>query len=72
MLRAVAVFLNFNHGGILSLGMIQRALRVLPSDLFWVNPDCGLKTRTKEESVAALRQMVQAAQAARATLSVSS
>ncbi|KAF6656999.1 5-methyltetrahydropteroyltriglutamate--homocysteine S-methyltransferase [Paenibacillus polymyxa] len=53
------------------LSMIQRALRVLPADLFWVNPDCGLKTRTKEESVAALRQMVQAAQAARAVLSVS-
>lgn len=53
------------------LSMIQRALRVLPSDLFWVNPDCGLKTRTKEESVAALRQMVQAAQAARAALAVS-
>ncbi|MBJ8192953.1 hypothetical protein JDS79_40135, partial [Bacillus cereus] len=48
-----------------------RALRVLPSDLFWVNPDCGLKTRTKEESVAALRLMVQAAHAARAALAVS-
>ncbi|WP_226002509.1 5-methyltetrahydropteroyltriglutamate--homocysteine S-methyltransferase [Paenibacillus sp. BJ-4] len=53
------------------LSMIQRALRVLPSDLFWVNPDCGLKTRTKEESIAALRQMVQAAQAARDALAVS-
>ncbi|MFK4301833.1 5-methyltetrahydropteroyltriglutamate--homocysteine methyltransferase [Paenibacillus sp. RC254] len=54
------------------LSMIQRALRVLPSDLFWVNPDCGLKTRTKDESVAALQQMVLAAQAARDSLAVSS
>ncbi len=53
------------------LNMIQRALRVLPSDLFWVNPDCGLKTRTKEESIAALRQMVEAAQTARDALAVS-
>ncbi|GAB2720508.1 5-methyltetrahydropteroyltriglutamate--homocysteine S-methyltransferase [Paenibacillus thermoaerophilus] len=47
-------------------GMIDRALRVLDPTLFWINPDCGLKTRKPEETIAALRHMVQAAQEARA------
>ncbi len=47
------------------LGMIERALRVLPHDLFWINPDCGLKTRGKEETVASLKNMVSAAREAR-------
>ncbi|GIQ63314.1 hypothetical protein PACILC2_18820 [Paenibacillus cisolokensis] len=46
--------------------MIDRALRVLRPELFWINPDCGLKTRGLAETVPALRNMVQAAQAARA------
>jgi len=46
-------------------GMIDRALRVLDSKLFWINPDCGLKTRGREETVASLRNMVSAAQIAR-------
>lgn len=45
--------------------MIERALRVLPSELFWINPDCGLKTRGKPETVAALRIMVERAKHAR-------
>ncbi|QDI91691.1 5-methyltetrahydropteroyltriglutamate--homocysteine S-methyltransferase [Salicibibacter halophilus] len=48
------------------LHIIRRALSVLPDDLFWVNPDCGLKTRNEEETVAALKKMVNAAQKARA------
>jgi 5-methyltetrahydropteroyltriglutamate--homocysteine methyltransferase len=40
--------------------LIERALRVLPASLFWINPDCGLKTRGREETIAALRNMVQA------------
>lgn len=40
--------------------VIQRALSVLPNDLFWVNPDCGLKTRREEETILALKNMVQA------------
>ncbi|MCI3921211.1 5-methyltetrahydropteroyltriglutamate--homocysteine S-methyltransferase [Paenibacillus sp. TRM 82003] len=45
--------------------MIERALRVLDARLFWINPDCGLKTRGREETVEALRRMVEAAGAAR-------
>ncbi len=45
--------------------MIDRALRVLEPKLFWINPDCGLKTRGREETVASLRNMVEAAQLAR-------
>ncbi|MFK7692663.1 5-methyltetrahydropteroyltriglutamate--homocysteine S-methyltransferase [Paenibacillus sp. HJGM_3] len=40
--------------------MIDRALRVLDPRLFWINPDCGLKTRNSEETVLALRNMVEA------------
>lgn len=47
--------------------MIDRALRVLDPKLFWINPDCGLKTRGTEETVAALRNMVQATQIARSS-----
>lgn len=46
-------------------GMIDRALRVLDPKLFWINPDCGLKTRGTEETVASLRNMVEAARLAR-------
>lgn len=41
--------------------MIDRALQVLDPELFWINPDCGLKTRRKEETVDALRNMVESA-----------
>ncbi|MCL7745857.1 5-methyltetrahydropteroyltriglutamate--homocysteine S-methyltransferase [Halalkalibacter alkaliphilus] len=44
---------------------IERALSVLPAELFWVNPDCGLKTRGEKETVAALEVMVKAAKSAR-------
>jgi 5-methyltetrahydropteroyltriglutamate--homocysteine methyltransferase len=42
------------------ISMIERALQVLDPGLFWINPDCGLKTRGMEETVAALRHMVEA------------
>jgi 5-methyltetrahydropteroyltriglutamate--homocysteine methyltransferase len=45
--------------------MIERALRVLDPKLFWINPDCGLKTRGLEETVASLRNMVDATKIAR-------
>jgi 5-methyltetrahydropteroyltriglutamate--homocysteine methyltransferase len=41
---------------------------VLPADRIWVDPDCGLKTRTVEESRAKLDAMMQAVRAARAVL----
>ncbi|MRN53624.1 5-methyltetrahydropteroyltriglutamate--homocysteine S-methyltransferase [Paenibacillus monticola] len=40
---------------------IDRALRVLEPEQFWINPDCGLKTRGWPETEGALRNMVQAA-----------
>ncbi|WP_221567831.1 5-methyltetrahydropteroyltriglutamate--homocysteine S-methyltransferase [Alkalihalobacillus sp. TS-13] len=40
---------------------ILRALKVLHPRQFWVNPDCGLKTRGISETTAALTNMVQAA-----------
>lgn len=45
--------------------MIDRALRVLDPRQFWINPDCGLKTRRQEETVAALAHMIEATKLAR-------
>ncbi len=42
--------------------VMERALKVLPKELLWVNPDCGLKTRKWEEVEPALRNMVEMAQ----------
>ncbi|MEI7027403.1 5-methyltetrahydropteroyltriglutamate--homocysteine S-methyltransferase [Paenibacillus sp. y28] len=50
------------------VSMIDRSLRVLDPSLFWINPDCGLKTRGMDETVKSLRNMVQAAEAVRAKL----
>ncbi|WP_068785902.1 5-methyltetrahydropteroyltriglutamate--homocysteine S-methyltransferase [Paenibacillus phocaensis] len=47
------------------VSMIDRALQVLDPELFWINPDCGLKTRGQEETVASLRQMTAAAEQVR-------
>jgi 5-methyltetrahydropteroyltriglutamate--homocysteine methyltransferase len=45
--------------------MIDRSLHVLDPKLFWINPDCGLKTRGLEETIASLRNMVEATKLAR-------
>ncbi|WP_232276567.1 5-methyltetrahydropteroyltriglutamate--homocysteine S-methyltransferase [Paenibacillus sp. 481] len=52
--------------------LMERALSVLPHDLFWINPDCGLKTRHEPETIAALRNMVEATRNVRAKLGASS
>ncbi|KAB2328477.1 5-methyltetrahydropteroyltriglutamate--homocysteine S-methyltransferase [Cytobacillus depressus] len=44
---------------------IDRALQVLDPKFFWINPDCGLKTRGEEETIAALKVMVRAAEQSR-------
>jgi 5-methyltetrahydropteroyltriglutamate--homocysteine methyltransferase len=44
---------------------LHRALEVFPSDKIWVNPDCGLKTRTEAEARAKLEAMVEAARIVR-------
>ncbi|MBB5872934.1 5-methyltetrahydropteroyltriglutamate--homocysteine methyltransferase [Allocatelliglobosispora scoriae] len=41
--------------------LIAAALAVLPADRVWVNPDCGLKTRTYPQVEAALTHVVRAA-----------
>lgn len=46
--------------------LLEKAVKVLPPDLIWVNPDCGLKTRGWPETKAALENMVAAAKAMRA------
>ncbi len=42
-------------------GALKSMTRVLDQRQIWVNPDCGLKTRGWEETLASLRNMVQAA-----------
>jgi 5-methyltetrahydropteroyltriglutamate--homocysteine methyltransferase len=48
--------------------MLWATLQVLPALNVWVNPDCGLKTRTWEEAVPALKHMVTAARRVRSLL----
>lgn len=49
------------------MGAILRASTdVIGREQFWVNPDCGLKTRGEEETIAALKNMVAAAKQLRA------
>ena len=42
--------------------LLQKAVEVLPPEQLWVNPDCGLKTRTWGEVRPSLENMVAAAQ----------
>jgi 5-methyltetrahydropteroyltriglutamate--homocysteine methyltransferase len=44
---------------------LAASLVAIPADRLWVNPDCGLKTRGYEETVASLQHLVAAARAAR-------
>ncbi|MCQ2008788.1 MAG: 5-methyltetrahydropteroyltriglutamate--homocysteine S-methyltransferase [Sporolactobacillus sp.] len=47
----------------------ERALKVLDPKIVWINPDCGLKTRRPEETIPALKNMVEAANEVRKELS---
>ena len=38
--------------------IVERALKVIPKENFWINPDCGLKTRRWEEVIPALKNLV--------------
>jgi 5-methyltetrahydropteroyltriglutamate--homocysteine methyltransferase len=49
-------------------GRIRRALEVLRPEQLWIDPDCGLKTRTREETIGKLRAMARAAGDVRETL----
>jgi 5-methyltetrahydropteroyltriglutamate--homocysteine methyltransferase len=45
--------------------LMRKAAVRIPKERLWVNPDCGLKTRTWAEVLPALRNMVNAARALR-------
>ena len=47
---------------------VMRGVRVLPPDRVWVDPDCGLKTRTVEESRSKLEAMLAAVRELRGEL----
>jgi len=44
---------------------VEQALTILPKENIWVDPDCGLKTRTVEEATDKLRVCVEAAREVR-------
>jgi 5-methyltetrahydropteroyltriglutamate--homocysteine methyltransferase len=44
---------------------VEQALTILPKEQVWVDPDCGLKTRTVQEAIDKLRVCVDAAKAFR-------
>ncbi|MDR6904351.1 5-methyltetrahydropteroyltriglutamate--homocysteine methyltransferase [Agromyces sp. 3263] len=48
--------------------LLERAVAEIPASKLWVNPDCGLKTRGYEETVASLEHIIQATRAVRAEL----
>jgi 5-methyltetrahydropteroyltriglutamate--homocysteine methyltransferase len=41
--------------------LIEKAMKYIPKEKLWINPDCGLKTRRWEEVKPALENMVKAA-----------
>jgi 5-methyltetrahydropteroyltriglutamate--homocysteine methyltransferase len=47
---------------------MKKAAEEIPAERLWVNPDCGLKTRSWDEVLPALRNMVNAAKRLRAKL----
>ncbi|RDI30399.1 methionine synthase (B12-independent) [Rhodococcus sp. AG1013] len=49
-------------------GSLRAALKAVPSERLWVNPDCGLKTRGPVEVEASLRNLVEAAHVVRAAI----
>jgi 5-methyltetrahydropteroyltriglutamate--homocysteine methyltransferase len=44
---------------------VAQALTILPKERIWIDPDCGLKTRTVEEAIGKLKLCVEAARAFR-------
>jgi 5-methyltetrahydropteroyltriglutamate--homocysteine methyltransferase len=49
---------------------IRRGLEVIPPERLFIDPDCGLKTRTWDEAAAKLRVMVQAVRQVRRELGI--
>ncbi|KAF0705566.1 5-methyltetrahydropteroyltriglutamate--homocysteine methyltransferase [Aphis craccivora] len=40
--------------------LLKKAMKYIPLNRIWVNPDCGLKTRNWQETISALKNMVEA------------
>lgn len=51
-----------------NLLLLGQILAVLETNILWVNPDCGLKTRKYDEVVPALTNMVASAKLLRSEL----
>jgi 5-methyltetrahydropteroyltriglutamate--homocysteine methyltransferase len=51
--------------------LLERAVAGIPVRQLWVNPDCGLKTRGYAETVASLRNMIEATRTVRAKVGAS-
>ena len=45
---------------------LRQALEVIPKEAIWVDPDCGLKTRTVDEAIAKMQAVANSARALRA------
>ncbi|KXF81745.1 5-methyltetrahydropteroyltriglutamate--homocysteine S-methyltransferase [Enterovibrio coralii] len=50
------------------VGLLEKARKTIPDERLWVNPDCGLKTRSWVEVEAALTSLVDAAKTLRETV----
>ncbi|WP_433610301.1 5-methyltetrahydropteroyltriglutamate--homocysteine S-methyltransferase [Prescottella agglutinans] len=48
--------------------LLRTALKAVPAERLWVNPDCGLKTRGRAEVESSLRNLVKAAHVVRAEI----
>ncbi|MBW1606432.1 5-methyltetrahydropteroyltriglutamate--homocysteine S-methyltransferase [Lactobacillus sp. Sy-1] len=48
--------------------LIQQIISKLPVDKIWINPDCGLKTRSEKESFDSLKNMVEATKVVRGSI----
>jgi 5-methyltetrahydropteroyltriglutamate--homocysteine methyltransferase len=48
---------------------IRKAIDILPPETIWPDPDCGLKTRTVEESMGKMRAIAEATKRVRADIS---
>ncbi|MDN5882990.1 MAG: hypothetical protein L0H37_11540, partial [Nitrosospira sp.] len=53
------------------LELLEKACLVINPEQLWINPDCGLKTRSWPETVTALEHMVEAARLLRTRLDIS-
>ncbi|MGB9710847.1 MAG: 5-methyltetrahydropteroyltriglutamate--homocysteine S-methyltransferase [Thermodesulfovibrio sp.] len=42
--------------------IVKRSIKFIDKRLFWINPDCGLKTRAWQEAIPALKNMVKVAE----------